>query len=97
MSLYESAFVGAENNTHVYRRIGNRVALRIVDPLNRRDAAGRIIPHDFVISGSMATSIQSADDGLREIWPLVADAYSAVWDSDKPPSTAAIRSVVLGG
>jgi hypothetical protein len=57
----------------------------------RRDASGRVIPHDFVIFGELADSVNSTADGLHEIWPLVADAYASVWDATAPPSTADLR------
>ncbi|WP_438354654.1 hypothetical protein [Microbacterium sp. CJ88] len=68
--------------------------MRFPDPLERRDAAGRIIPHDFVVMGSTVSFIGSVEDGLREIWPAVADVYGQVWDSSTPPSMAKIRSQI---
>ncbi|WP_243695144.1 hypothetical protein [Agromyces protaetiae] len=60
--------------------------MRFVDPEGRTDRAGRIIPHDFVLSGELAERVGSVEDGLAEVWPLVADEYARVWDLASPPS-----------
>jgi hypothetical protein len=56
--------------------------------LERKDAAGRVIPHEFVVSGDLADEIESVEDGLQQLWPLVAGAYARVWDAEGPPSLA---------
>lgn len=91
---YERFFVGTEGEMTVCQHRGGRLALRFPDPLNRKDAAGRPIPHDFVVPAPTADSTGSADVGLREIWPLVADTYARVWDADKAPSVAEIQSAI---
>lgn len=97
LSTYERAFAGLENETAAFRRIGNQVAFRLPDPESRTDASRRIIPHDFVVPFPAAAAIRSMDDGLREIWPRVAEVYSQVWDQERPPTAAAIRSAIAGG
>lgn len=94
LETYERAFAGLEDETEVFRRVGNRVALRFLDPLGRRDTAGRVIPHDFVVMGALAASVGSVEDGLEHVWPLVVDVYAEVWQSDKPPTIESIRSAV---
>ena len=84
---YEGAFGQMRDEATAWRRDGERVALRFPDPLERRDAAGRVIPHEFVLFDDRANAVGSVDDGLREIWPLVAHAYAGVWDASKPPAT----------
>jgi hypothetical protein len=65
------------------------VALRITDPLGRQDRAGRVIPHDFVVLPPLGDEVNSVEDGLRLVWPLVADQFDQVWElSTPPPSTA---------
>lgn len=93
---YESAFTGTETDDVVFRRTGHGVALRFPDPLQRTDSAGRIIPHDFVVPSPGSDAIDSVDDGLRVIWPIVARVYAEVWDSEAPPSIAAIRLALTG-
>lgn len=56
------------------------VALRFPDPLGRKDAAGRVIPHEFVMFRPLTDEIQSIEDGLQLVWPLVADEFGRVWD-----------------
>lgn len=94
LALYESAFVGVEHEPALFRRSLGRVALRFPDPLGRTDTARRIIPHDFVIVGRTATTLGSVDDGVHEIWPIVAQAYADVWEGKTPPSIASIRSAI---
>ncbi|MEV0810368.1 hypothetical protein [Micromonospora sp. NPDC050200] len=85
---YEEAFSDVGDETEVFHRIGELVALRFPDPLEREDAAGRVIPHDFVVFGPLTEEIDSVEDGLRLIWcrPEVADEFARVWDSAKPPA-----------
>lgn len=87
---YERSFAGLEDEPAVWRRRGASVALRFSDPLGRKDAAGRVIPHEFVVSGALADEIDSVDDGVQRIWPLVAGTYASVWDAEDPPSGAGL-------
>lgn len=73
----------------VFRRLGGRVALRFPDPEQRTDAAGRTIPHEFVLNGPEADGISSVEEGLGRIWPVVAAEYAAIWNAAEPP---AVRS-----
>lgn len=88
LATYERAFAVLGDEPQGCYREGEWVALRISDPLGRRDAAGRVIPHDFVLVGDALALVTSVEDGLRLVWPLVADAYARVWDADGPPSAA---------
>lgn len=83
---YEEAFSLVEDEPEACRRLGDKVALRFSDPLKRKDAAGRIIPHEFVIFGPAADEIDSVEDGVRLVWPLFADEFAQVWDAPRPPS-----------
>ena len=49
LPVYEEAFSGVEDEPEVWNRVGEKVALRFPDPLERKDLAGRVIPHDFEI------------------------------------------------
>lgn len=84
---YEQAFHGAETQQQVCRRRGPMVAVRFPDPEDRRDAAGRVIPHDFVILGpeSVVERIDSIETARDVIWPEVAETFALVWLSDEPP------------
>jgi hypothetical protein len=93
LPAYERTFAGHEDKPRTWRRAGKTVALRFPDPLGRRDTSGRVIPHEFVVSGELADKIESVEDGLTHIWPLVADAYARVWDAERPPSAADLRLI----
>ncbi|MGI5951873.1 MAG: hypothetical protein ACOX61_08525, partial [Brooklawnia sp.] len=81
---YERAFLGLQDETATCRRVGEQVALRFADPLGRQDAAGRVIPHDFVVPAPLADQIRSVEDGLQKLWPLVAEVYARRWDAAAP-------------
>lgn len=85
---YERVFADLAAEPTACSHTAGKVALRFHDPLGRRDAAGRVIPHDFVVSGTLASGIQSVEDGLKQVWPLVEAAYARVWDATGPPTTA---------
>jgi len=85
---YEAAFVELEGQPEGLARAGDRVALRFADPEGRTDRSGRVIPHDFVLSGDLASRIHSVADGVSEVWPLVAEEYGNVWDLARAPSSA---------
>jgi len=93
---YERAFGELKDAPTAWRRESGYVALRIPDPLGRRDTAGRVIPHEFVIFGPLADTVDSVEDGVNHVWPLVAEAYAQAWDAEHPPSGAELRRSVLG-
>ena len=91
LPAYERSFAGDDDKPATWRRAAGTVALRFPDPLARRDASGRVIPHEFVVFGDLADEIDSVELGLRRVWPRVAGAYARVWDAERPPSTADLR------
>ncbi len=90
---YERSFADLEDGPTAWRRTAGKVALRFPDPLGRKDSAGRVIPHEFVVFGGLADRIDSVEDGLQQIWPLVAEVYARVWDAEGPPSAAALETL----
>lgn len=86
LPTYERAFEGTGDESGVWRVDADTVAVRVLDPEDRRDRAGRAIPHEIVIFGPPADRIVTVDDFLLAAWPTIADDYSAVWDSPEPPS-----------
>jgi hypothetical protein len=74
-----SRVAGMDSGQELCRRTGDTVALRFPDPEGREDTAGRVIPHDFVISGPLAARIDSVNDGHRLIWshPDISDHPAA--------------------
>ena len=65
--------------------------MRFPDPQRRRDTSGRVIPHEFVATGDLATNVNSVAEGIQQIWPLVEHAYAHVWNNDTAPATADLR------
>lgn len=86
LKVYDNVFSDVGDEPEVYRRVGEKVALRFPDPLGRQDRAGRTIPHDFVVFGPLADEINSVEDGLRLVWPQVADGFARLWELPTPPS-----------
>lgn len=88
LPVYDRMFAGLEDEPAAWRRAAGKVALRFPDPLGRKDAAGRVIPYEFVVSGDLADRIESVEDGQQLVWPRVEAAYARVWDAERPPSAA---------
>ncbi|ROR90037.1 hypothetical protein EDD33_0872 [Nocardioides aurantiacus] len=82
LPVYEAAFAGIGAGPSAIQRVGATVAVRLPDPYGRRDAAGRSIPHEFVVSAPLAEQVETVEDALRILWPQVADDYDKVWDSE---------------
>ncbi|WP_114854212.1 hypothetical protein [Brachybacterium sp. YJGR34] len=81
---YDAAFRGHEDEREGCWSSAGRVALRFPDPEGRRDEAGRVIPHEFVLLGPLAAGVDSLQAGKDRIWPVVAEEYAAVWDAEDP-------------
>ncbi len=79
---YAAAFSGVGDEPEVCHRVGGKVVLRFPDPLGRKDVAGRVIPHEFVVVGPLADKTGSVEDGIRLVWhrPEVADEFARVWE-----------------
>lgn len=88
LPAYDVAFSNLRDTPTAWRRVAGKVSLRFDDPLTRRDASGRVIPHEFVVSGTLGDEIESVEDGLLKVWPLVSSAYARVWESGRLPTAA---------
>lgn len=88
---YERAFAELADEPAVWRRSGQVVAVRFPDPEGRRDAARRVIPHEFVVFGDGADVVNSVYDGKQHLWPMVEQFFEHVWDADTTPSLADLR------
>ncbi len=86
LPAYDEVFSNLESQPEFCRHVGKKVALRFADPLQRKDRAGRVIAHDFVVFMPLADEINSVEDGLRLVWPLVADEFARVWKLPKAPA-----------
>lgn len=89
LAVYEDTFATIGDEPEAWCRVADKVALRFPDPDGRRDAAGRVIPHDFVLFGQRASGITSLEDGRQWIWPEVADEFEHIWDAPEPPPSRA--------
>lgn len=96
LSEYERVFGNVKDQPTTLRRVAGRVAFRLPDPLGRRDAAGRVIPHEFIVLGETLVEIESVEDGRDKVWALVAAAYERVWDAESPPSLEDLRLTTRG-
>lgn len=84
LPIYDSVFRDVEGESRIWHRMADMGALRFPDPLGRRDRASRTIPHDFVVLGPMVERINSIEDGVELIWPLVAEDFARVVELPKP-------------
>ena len=84
LEIYEAAFSGVEETTEAFRASADTVAFRFLDPEKRRDAAGRVIPHEFVLFPPLPGGVSSVDDGFRLVWPLVRDDFARDWEQPRP-------------
>lgn len=80
LPVYGDVFAGLEDELEAWRRVGDKAALRFSDPLGRKDKAGRVIPHEFVVFRPLADKIESVEDGRQLVWPLVAEEYARLWE-----------------
>ena len=86
LDVYDTVFSELDDQAEAWARVDDKLALRFPDPAGRRDAAGRVIPHDFVLFGPWVHRINSLEHGSRLIWERVADEFEDVWDKAEPPS-----------
>lgn len=87
LPTYEKAFSGTEDDLEIWRRLGNTVAARLLDPEGRKDQSGRPIFHDFVVEGDTAEGLNSTHEGRQRLWSLVAEEYECIYDSRTPPKS----------
>jgi len=84
LPTYESAFGDPESSGELLRRTSGTIAVRIDDPLGRKDRSGRQIQHDFVLLPPLPEDVRTFDDARRRLWPLVADRFEQIWDKESP-------------
>ena len=87
LEAYEAAFSSIGDQPEAWRRLNNTVALRFPDPDGRQDGAGRVIPHDFVLFGAWAEGVDSLENGIQRIWPVVKDEFERVWLDPQPTAS----------
>ena len=82
LPVYERAFSNIRNERQGFDKRNDVIALRFADPEGRKDEAGRIIPHDFVIFDSIDSDLGSFEDGVVSVWPLVKEEFGEIWDRE---------------
>ncbi|MGP5025974.1 hypothetical protein ACTXI4_12405 [Glutamicibacter ardleyensis] len=80
LEAYEIAFAGIDGSPTAFQIKEDSVAVRFPDPLGRKDRSGRVIPHEFVLTGCDAENLGSVEDVVEAIWPQVAERYADLWD-----------------
>jgi hypothetical protein len=84
LELYETAFQGDLDAPETFQANEDTVAIRISDPEGRKDVAGRVIPHEFVLLKPLPREVSSVEEALELVWPLVRDEYALAWDQPRP-------------
>jgi hypothetical protein len=84
---YEAAFAGLEDAPDAYRAASGRVAVRFPDPEERRDRAGRVISHEFVLLPPLAERVHDLATAKDLLWPKVSDTFHDSWDAKTAPSS----------
>jgi len=82
---YAKAFSGVEQEREVWRRADGVVALRFPDPGGLQDSAGRVIPQEFVLFGTLASQVNSVQDGIDKVWPTVSEEFQQIWNRPDAP------------
>ncbi|TFD16595.1 hypothetical protein E3T26_03895 [Cryobacterium sp. TMT1-21] len=82
LPIYDEVFSRVGDECEACVPVGERVALRFPDPLERRDLAGRIIIHEFVVFAPLSAQVTTVEDGIQQVWtqPGIADRYCQIWD-----------------
>ena len=79
---YEKAFAGFSSETVFWSERPEFTVLRFTDPEQRKDSAGRLISHDFVLYEPEANLFDSFEIAKRTIWAEVSREYSTLWEQD---------------
>jgi hypothetical protein len=82
LMTYEAAFSALGDEPDCFTKKGDVVALRMRDPEGRRDAAGRMIFHEFVLLRHVGVDVITAEDARRTVWPLVEAEYATIWGEE---------------
>lgn len=82
----EAAGVGDSTPVGAFKRYGKnaeKVYVSFYDPLGRKDAAGRVIPHGVHLPKHLAEGINTQEDAVNRAWPLIKDSFDAMYKSSK--------------
>lgn len=83
---YDKSGLTKDLSDNAFIRYGSKnekIAARFIDPLGRKDAAGRLIPHEVLLPEDMARGINNHDDVVKKTWPLIKDIYNGFYRSEQ--------------
>jgi len=80
LELYEEAFAGSDGAPLAFTQRAETLAVRFPDPELRRDRAGRVIPHEFVVLAPDYLRFSDYESARAEIWHEVEEEYASIWD-----------------
>jgi len=88
LPIYDEVFSHVGDEREVCRPVGENVALRFPDPLERKDVAGRVIIHEFVVFAPLAAEVATVNEGIQRVWnqPSIGTRYSDIWNLPDPDS-----------
>ena len=92
---YQRVFSSLGSPDELCQQLPDCTALRFADPLGRQDRAGRVIFHEFVLYGELAQQVATVDDGVRFVWPKVADAFARIWEQPDPVTPLSDSEIAL--
>lgn len=81
LNTYEKAFERYAGAPEVLATEPLGLAVRFADPEGRRDRAGRVIPHNFVVLSGLSEPPADLPAARELLWPLVAGDYAARYRS----------------
>ncbi|KRE71706.1 hypothetical protein [Arthrobacter sp. Soil762] len=84
LEIYRAAFFGVEDTPEAFQASEDTIAFRFLDPEKRRDAAGRVIPHEFLLFPPLPSKVSSVEEGFHLVWPLVKDDFARDWEQPQP-------------
>lgn len=90
LEVYEEAFIGSGEAQFVFARRAETLAMRFPDPVQRKDRAGRIVPHEFVVLAPDHLRFSDGEGARAELWHEVEEEYASIWD--QPASSSQRQS-----
>ncbi len=64
-----------------YGAKAEKLAVAFLDPLGRKDAAGRVIPHEVILPAHHAEGINTYADAVKKAWSLVGHDYNKYFET----------------
>ncbi len=80
LEVYEEAFVGSDGAPFAFIQRAETLAVRFTDPEQRKDRAGRVIPHEFVVLAPDHLRLGDYESARAELWHAVEKEYASIWD-----------------